>query len=100
MEGFEEAHAPGGPPVEVRQARKAAAERTPMTPPQQKKARTTELEALEKGGAPLSQVQLLSTRAMQNPRDTELDTLSQRHARHHLRKNDYRNAWCRFYFSN
>ena len=37
MEGFEEAHAPGGPPAEVRQARKAAAERTPMTSPQQKK---------------------------------------------------------------
>ena len=29
-------------------------------------------------GAPLSQVQLLTTRAMQNPRETELDTLSQR----------------------
>ena len=69
MEGFEEAHAPGGMTVEVRQARKAAAERTPMTPPQQKKTRTTEPEALAKGSARLSQVQLLSTRAMQNRKE-------------------------------
>ena len=75
---FELAHAPGGPPVELRQTRKAAAERAPPTPPQQKKTRTTEPEALVSGGAPLSQVQLLTTRAVQNPRDTELDTLSQR----------------------
>ena len=47
MADFEEAHAPGGPPVEPRQTRKAAAERAPPTPPQQKK--TTEPEALAKG---------------------------------------------------
>ena len=57
MADFEEAHAPGGPPVEPRQTRKAAAERAPQTPPQQKKTRTTEPEA-SRGGAPLSQVQL------------------------------------------
>ena len=75
MADFEEAPAPGGPPVEPRQTRKAAAERAPPTPPQQKKTRTTELEALVRGSAPLSQVQVL-TRA-KNPRDTELGTLSQ-----------------------
>ena len=53
MADFEEAHAPGGPPVEPRQTRKAAAERAPPTPPQQKKTRTTEPEALAKGSAPL-----------------------------------------------
>ena len=37
--------------MEVRQARKAAAERTPMTRPQQKKTRTMEPEASEKGRA-------------------------------------------------
>ena len=47
MADCEEAHAPGGPPVEPRQRRKAAAERAPPTPPQQKK--TTEPEALAKG---------------------------------------------------
>ena len=78
MADFEEAHALGGPPVEPRQTRKAAAERAPPTPPQQKKTRTTDPEPLVRGGAPLSQVQLLTTRAMQSPRDTELDTLSQR----------------------
>ena len=79
MEGFDEARAPGGPLVEVRQARNAVAERTPMTPPQQKeKTRTTEPDASEKGSAPLSQVQLLPVQTMQNPMDTELATLSQR----------------------
>ena len=51
MADFEEAHAPGGPPVEPRQTRKAAAERAPPTP-RQKKTRTTELEALVRGSAP------------------------------------------------
>ena len=78
MEGFEETHAPGRPMVELTQARKTAAECKPIMPPQQKGTRTEEPEALAKGSAPLSQVQRLSTRAMQNPRDTELDTLSQR----------------------
>ena len=64
--------------VEPRQTRKAAAESAPPTPPQQKKTRTTEPEALVRRGAPLSQVQPLTTRAMQNLRDTDLDTLSQR----------------------
>ena len=77
MEGFGETHAPGGPPLEARQARKAVAERRPMTPPQQKKTRTTEPEAVERGSAPLSQVQLLSVRAVQNPGDTEVVALSQ-----------------------
>ena len=38
MADFEEAHAPGGPPVEatVSRARKAGAERTPMAPPPKK----------------------------------------------------------------
>ena len=61
MADFEEAHAPGGPPVEPRQTRKAAAERAPPTPPQQKKTRTTEPQTLARGRAPLSQVQLLTT---------------------------------------
>ena len=56
MADFEEAHAPEGPPAEGRQTRKAVAERAPLTPPQQKKTRTTEPEALAKGLAPLSQV--------------------------------------------
>ena len=58
--------------------RKATAERTPLTPPQQKKTRTMEPEAVEQGGAPPSQVQRLSARAVQKPRDTELLALSQR----------------------
>ena len=49
MADFNEAHAPGGPPVEPRQTRKAAAERVPLTPPQQKTTRNTEQEALAKG---------------------------------------------------
>ena len=60
MADFEEAHAPGGPPVGARHTRKAPTERAPLTPPQQKKTRTTEPEALAKGGAPLSQVQLFN----------------------------------------
>ena len=47
-------------------------------PPQLQRPRTEEPETVAKGSAPLSQVQRLSTRATQNPRDTELDTLSQR----------------------
>ena len=66
MADFEEAHAPGGPPAEPRQTRKAAAERAPPTPPQQKKTRTAEPEALARGGAPLSQVQLLTIRATES----------------------------------
>ena len=62
---FEEAPAPGGPPVEPRQTRKAAAERGPMTP--QKKTRTAEPEALAKGSAPLSQVQLLPREPCRTP---------------------------------
>ena len=76
-EGFEEAHAPGGPPVEATRTRKAAAERTPVTPPP-KKTRTAAPGAVEHGGAQPSQVQRLSPPAMQNPRDTELPALSQR----------------------
>ena len=48
--------------AELRQTRKAAAEREPPTPPQQK-TRTTELEALANGSAPLSQVQFLTSHA-------------------------------------
>ena len=77
MEGFEETHASGVPTVDLTQARKTAADCKPIMPPQQKRTRTEEPETVAKGSAPLSQVQR-STRAMQNPRDTELDTLSQR----------------------
>ena len=74
MEGFEEAHA-----VEATMswARKAATGNTPTTPPP-KKTRTAALVAVEQGGAQSSQVQRLSSRAMLNPRDTELFALSQR----------------------
>ena len=75
MEGFEEAHAPGGPPVEATRARKAATERTPITPPP-KKTRSAAPGAVEQGGAQPSQAQRLSS--MQNPRDKELLALSQR----------------------
>ena len=71
MEGFEETHAPGEPSVDLTQVRKAAAECKSIMPPQQKRTRTEEPEAAAKGNAPLSQVQRLSTRAMQNPRDTD-----------------------------
>ena len=77
MEGSEETHSPGGPTVDLTQARKTAAECKPIMPPQQKRTRTEEPETVAKGSTPLSQVQRLSTRVMQNPRDTEVDTLSQ-----------------------
>ena len=50
MEGFEEAHAPGGPPVEatVSRARKAATVNTPITQPP-KKTRTAAPAAVEQG---------------------------------------------------
>ena len=70
MEGFEEAHAPGGPTVEARQARKAAAERTPMTP-------TAEEDANHRAGGVGERERTTFARAMRNPRDTDLDTLSQ-----------------------
>ena len=60
MADLEEAHAPGGPPVEATRARRGGAEENAHL------------------GAPPSQVQRLSARAMQNPRDTELLALSQR----------------------
>ena len=37
MEGFEETHAPGGPSVDLAQARKTATECKPIMPPQQKR---------------------------------------------------------------
>ena len=77
MADFEEIHPEGGPMLETTIARKDMAERTPLTPPS-KKTRTTESWAAEQGGAQPSQVQRLSARAMQNPRDTELLALSQR----------------------
>ena len=52
MADFEEARAPGGPPVEPRQTRKAAAERAPLTLPQEKKTRTTEQEGVGRKGCP------------------------------------------------
>ena len=72
-----EGHALGGPSVEATRARKAAGERTPMTPPP-KKTRTAAPGAVEQGGAQPSQVQRLSARAKQFPRDTEFLALSQR----------------------
>ena len=58
MADFEEAHAPGGPPVEapMTRARKAAMERTLMTLPP-KKTRTVAPAAVEQGGAQSSQAQ-------------------------------------------
>ena len=73
MADFEEAHAPGGPPVEatVSRARKAATGNTPTTP-LPKKTRTAAPAGAAQGGAPSSHAQWLSARAMLNPRDTEL----------------------------
>ena len=51
MEGFEETHAPGGPSVDLTQVRKAAAECKSIMPPQQKRTRTEEPEAVAKGNA-------------------------------------------------
>ena len=68
---FDKTHAPGGPRAERTRARKAAIERTPMTPPP-KKTGTTEPWATEQGDAQASQVTRLSARVMQNPRGTEL----------------------------
>ena len=65
-----------GPSMEATRARKATGERTPMTPPPEK-TQTTEPWAAEQEGAQPSQVQRLSARAMQNPRDMELLALSQ-----------------------
>ena len=70
MAEFEEAHAPSGA--------EAATQGRAQCAPQQKKTRTTGLVALAKGCATFSQVQLLTTRVMQNRKDTELDTLSPR----------------------
>ena len=79
MADLEEAHAPGGTPVEatVSRARKAAAENTPITPPP-KKTRTAAPTDVAQGGAQSSQAQRLSARAMMNPKDTELLAQSQR----------------------
>ena len=78
MADLVEVHAPGGPPVETTRARKAAAERTPMTPPP-KKTRTVAPVAVEQGGAQSSQALRLSARAMaESQRDRDLATLSQR----------------------
>ena len=63
---FEETHAPGGPRAERTRARKAAVERTPMTPPP-KKTRTTEPWATEQGDAQASQVQRFSARVSRIP---------------------------------
>ena len=73
MADFEEAHAPGGPPVEatVSRARKAATGSTPITPPP-KKTRTAAPADAAQGGAQSSQAQRLSARATMNPKDTEL----------------------------
>ena len=67
------------PPVEatMSRARKAAMGNTPITAPPMK-TRTAAPAAVEQGGAQSSQAQRLSARAMLNPRDTELFTLSQR----------------------
>ena len=68
MADFEEAHAPGEPPVEatMSRARKAATGHAPITPPP-KKTRTAAAAAVEQGGAQSSQAQRLSARAMLNP---------------------------------
>ena len=70
MASFEEAHASGGPRAESTRARKATAQPTQMTPPPKK--------TITRAGQEGAQVQRLSARAMQNPRDTELLALSQR----------------------
>ena len=74
---FEEAHDPGGPPVEatVSRAREAATVNTPIAPPP-KKTRTAAPADAAQGGAQSSQAQRLSARAIANLKDTEL--LSQR----------------------
>ena len=79
MADFEEAHAPGGPPVEatVSRARKAATVNTPITPPP-KKTRTAAPAAVEQGGAQSSQAQKLSAQALMTTKDRELLALSQR----------------------
>ena len=80
MADFEEAHAPGGPPIEatVSRARKAATGNTPITP-QPKKTHIAAPADAAQGGAQSSQAQRLSARAMMNPKkDTELLALSQR----------------------
>ena len=70
MADFEEAHAPGEPPMEATRAHKATAEGTPMTSPP-KKTQTTEPWAAEQGDGQAAEVQRLSARAVQNPRDTD-----------------------------
>ena len=78
MADFEQAHAPGGPPVEaeVSRARTAATVNTPTTPPP-KKTRTAAPADAAQGGAQ-SQAQRLSARAMMNTKDTNFLALSQR----------------------
>ena len=79
MADFEEAHAPGRPPVEatVSRARKGAAGDTPITPPPKKTRSAASADAAQ-GGAQSSQAQRLSARAVVNPKDTEILALSQR----------------------
>ena len=60
-----------------RSARKAEAERTPMTLPP-KKTRTAAPGAVEQGGAQASEAQRLSAQTLHNPKNTKLLALSQR----------------------